>query len=280
MLTAAHGSGRLDWVDRMVGEIVDHIHLNSVKLEKTVVIKRRNPLGRHILPAANWFFRRCHAPVYFMTDPKRWQHWELSCYRMLNPDFHAMAGGDHCVCEERLPGESLWTHLKRGTLTPWMLIAAGREFRRGHGMWSPVFKDKWSHGDGAMRNVLFDAKGGRCRLLDFELVHLRELSAEVRQADDLSAFLLDLAGYATAEQWLPYAMAFLRGHGDAKVLAEVRRGLSVPGGSARVWWKIRTNFVSTKMIRRRLLQLARGMDHGALSTAEGALAERRVLMSA
>ena len=40
--------------------------------------------------------------------------------------------------------------------------------------------------------VIYNQKTGRARLIDFELVHDRSLSAKSRHADDLLVFLLDI----------------------------------------------------------------------------------------
>ena len=36
------------------------------------------------------------------------------------------------VCLDKLPGQSLWDHMKQGTLNERMLESAGKEYRRAH----------------------------------------------------------------------------------------------------------------------------------------------------
>ena len=260
--------------DRILGWLVRHTRLNAVQLKPGYVIKRRNPFGRHILPAANWFFRWSRAPISFATEPRKWARSEVRSFRTLHPQYQAWTLPRGGVCEERLPGESLWSHLQSGTLTRDMLSAAGAEFRRAHGLSSQGRLEAWSHGDGAMCNILFDAVTGRARLIDFEITHDPSLPPEIRQADDLSVFLVDLAGYTSRRHWLPFALAFLHAYGRPEVIHALRARLKVPAGRARLWWKIRANFVSTERLRARLRRLARALDHGDWLNASRAAGRR------
>jgi tRNA A-37 threonylcarbamoyl transferase component Bud32 len=79
-----------------------------------------------------------------------------------------------------------------------MLEAAGTELRRAHQFWSDEFDGPWSHGDSTATNVIYNQKTGRARLIDFELVHDRSLSAKSRHADDLLVFLLDILAIAAS----------------------------------------------------------------------------------
>src|SRR5438477_1317851 len=114
--------------NRVVGHAVRWIRLNTVSLRyydrRPVVIKRRNVIGRELVPLANWFFHTAGAPISFWRDPSEWQRREWATFRMLNPGFRAIGVGTCVVCEDRLPGETMWVHAKRGTLTPRMLAAA------------------------------------------------------------------------------------------------------------------------------------------------------------
>lgn len=65
-----------------------------------------------------------------------WRRWEVGCFKMLNGDrFRVFASGARTVCEEKLPGKSLWDHMKQGTLNERMLESAGKEYRRAHQFW-------------------------------------------------------------------------------------------------------------------------------------------------
>src|SRR5437867_3326198 len=111
-----------------------------------------------------------------------------------------------------------------------MVEAAAREFRRAHELRSQEFDGPWSHGDGAMSNVIFDATAGRAHLIDFEIIHDTSLPACRRHADDLSVFLLDLVALAPAHCWLGLSLAFVRAYGGPPVIEELRNMLRPPRG--------------------------------------------------
>ena len=91
---------------------------------------------------------------------------------MFNGDsFRAFTSGANKVWTDKLPGETLWEHLNRGTLTRQIVEAAGHEFRRVHQFWSDKFRSPWPHGDAGMANVVYNERTGRARLIDFEIVH-------------------------------------------------------------------------------------------------------------
>ena len=248
--------------------LINLIKLNSVSLcsidGREMVIKRRNLFGRGVTRLANGFFRVVRAPIGFCPDVGSWQDAEVQTFNDLHDDYYAKALGTDAVCADRLPGESLWHHLQRGTLTPRMLVAAARELRRAHGFWSEEFGGPWSHGDAAMRNVLYDPATHRARLIDFELRHDPRLSSGQRQAEDLLSFLLDLASLAPRHRWLPWAATFLRAYDEAAVTEVLRNRLFVPTGFARLWWLVRTNFASRGKIAGRLEQLRGAIDQGSL----------------
>jgi hypothetical protein len=111
---------------------------------------------------ANLYFRMSGIPIRFWSKAKGWQHWEASCFRMLNGDrFGATTTGTRTVCFDKLPGKSLWEHLNEGTLTRRMLEAAGTELRRAHQFRSDEFDGRWSHGDATATNVIYDRKTDR-----------------------------------------------------------------------------------------------------------------------
>src|SRR2546430_7356502 len=179
---------------------------------------------------------------------------------MLNSDsFHVYASGKRCVVAEKLPGESLWEHLNRGTLSRRMLQAAAAEFRRAHQFWSDEFRGRWSHGDGTSQNVIYDPATNRARLIDFEIVHEKSLATAARQADDLLVFLLDMVGTVPSRQWLPFSMTFLEAYGDGEVIAQLRKQLDLPGGLAWIWWGVRTNFTNPAKVKGRLANLRRAI---------------------
>lgn len=244
------------WMDKALGSVVRQTHLNVVAHQtiggRLFVIKRRNFFGRCILPLANWFFDVCHVPISFWTDVRDWQRWAITTFRVLNPDFDARPIGRRGICMEILPGRSLWQHLQNQTLTARMLEAAGAELRRAHACWSDYFDGPWSHGDNAMCNILYDDSSDLARLIDFEIVHDPNLPAVQRHAEDLLSVLLDLAGFVPENLWLDYSMAFLDAYANAQVINELRSRFVLPRGIGLLWWKVRVNFVDSRLIMRRL----------------------------
>ncbi|HEU0208806.1 MAG TPA: hypothetical protein VFQ78_07480 [Candidatus Udaeobacter sp.] len=98
--------------------------------------------------------------------------------------------------------------MKEGTLTPKMMEVAGYELRRAHRFRSDAFCGLWSHRDAGTNCIIYDPNNGRARLIDFEIVHVKSLSAKARQADDLLVFLLDLIAVAPNPQWLALVWRF------------------------------------------------------------------------
>src|SRR5437588_11856039 len=194
--------------------LVEALAINSIT-EKTrrgrrVVVKRRNLHSQQLADLTNLYFRMADIPIRFWSKVEEWQRWEVDCFQMLNGErFRAYASGTRTVIAEKLPGESLWEHLNRGTLTRRMLQAAAAEFRRAHQFWSDEFHGRWSHGDGTSQNVIYDPASNRARLIDFEIIHEKSLPTCARQADDLLVFLLDMVGTVPNRQWLPSSMTLL-----------------------------------------------------------------------
>jgi hypothetical protein len=258
-------------------KLVEAIAINSisekVRRKRTVVVKRRNIHSEQLAELANLYFRVADIPIRFWSKVEEWQRWEIDCYNMLNGDrFRAYASGPRTVVAEKLPGESLWEQLNRGTLTRQMLRAAASEFRRAHGFWSDEFRGRWSHGDASITNVIYDASNNRARLIDFEIYHEKSLSAPARQADDLLVFLLDLVGTLPTRQWILFATTFLQAYGDPTVIAQLRKQLDLPGGLAWIWWGVRTNFTNPARVKRRLASLSRAI--GKMDLYDGATAVR------
>jgi hypothetical protein len=238
-------------------KFVDSLKISStsekLRRGRQVIIKRRNIYSEQLADVANLYFRMSGIPIRFWSKAEDWRHWEIKSFRMLNGDrFRAFASGAKTVCTDKLPGKNLWEHLNGGTLTRRMLEAAGRELRRAHQFWSDEFDGPWSHGDSTATNVIYNQKTGQARLIDFELVHDRSLSAKSRHADDLLVFLLDILAIASSRQWLPFALCFLHAYEDPIVLAELTNHLSLPNGIAWIWWGVRTSFANPAKVKQRL----------------------------
>jgi hypothetical protein len=268
-------------------KLVEAIAINSVSekihRKRPVVVKRRNIHSEQLADLTNLYFRVADIPIRFWSKVEDWQRWEVDCFNMLNGDrFRAHASGARVVIADKLPGESLWSHLNRGTLTRRMLIAAATEFRRAHEFWSDEFRGRWSHGDASITNVIYEASNNRARLIDFEIYHEKSLARAARQADDLLVFLLDLVGTLPTRQWISFAMTFLEGYGDAEVIAQLRKQLDLPGGLAWIWWGVRTNFTDPATVKRRLANLSRAiakMKFYDVTVSERARSRRRPSIS-
>src|SRR5947209_16436553 len=111
----------------VASRLVEAIAINSISEKKragrTVIVKRRNIHSEQLAELTNLYFRVADIPIRFWSKVEEWQRWEVDCFEMLNGDsFHAYASGSRTVIADKLPGESLWEHLSRGTLTRRMLI--------------------------------------------------------------------------------------------------------------------------------------------------------------
>jgi hypothetical protein len=237
--------------------LVDSIKINAVSEKvrrgRRVVIKRRNGYSEQLAELTNLYFRVAGIPIRFWAKIEQWQRWEVNCFNMLNGDrFHAHKSGANAVWADKIPGESLWDHLTRGTLTRQMVEAAATELRRAHNFRSDEFGGAWSHGDAGMNNVLYNHRTGRARLIDFEIVHRKSLPAKSRHADDLLVFLLDLISVAPNPQWFSLALSFLNAYGNTTVIAELEDELALPSGMAWIWWGVRTSFANPAKVKRRL----------------------------
>src|SRR5437660_9564302 len=197
--------------------LVEAIAINSISEKarrgRTLVVKRRNIHSEQLADLTNLYFRMADIPIRFWSKVEDWQRWEVDCFQMLNGDrFRAYASGTRTVIAEKLPGESLWEHLNRGTLTRRMLQAAAAEFRRAHQFWSDHFHGSWSHGDGTTQNVIYDASRNRARLIDFEIVHEKSLATAARQAADLLVFVLAIVATVPHRRGAPLSLPCLDAH--------------------------------------------------------------------
>jgi hypothetical protein len=222
-------------------------------------------------------------PIRYLSDVRGWRRWEANCFQMLNGDrFRAKITDARTVCLDKLPGQSLWDHMKQGTLNERMLESAGKEYRRAHQFWRNEFGGPWSHGDASMPNVIYDEKTRRVRLIDFEIMHEKSLPATTRHADDLLIFLLDMVDGVPTRQWLPFTTCFVKAYADRDVIAEFQKRLVIPSGLSLIWWNVRTNFAKTGKVERRLRALRNAISKLQLnrpSPAERTRHKRRASIS-
>ncbi len=205
------------------------------------------------MACANRFFRLAGNPVSALEEPAAWQRWEVECFLQLHGrEFLAFPDGTRAVAAEEVPGTSLSAHLNAGTLTAPMLAAAARELRRAHAAESDAFSGLWSHGDPHLGNFVYDAVADRARLIDFEVMHHPAMPADERHADDLLVLLQDLVGRTTAAEWLPLARAFISEYDRREILTPLKKRFNVAGGYSRIWWAVRTTYLSTAELQRRV----------------------------
>jgi hypothetical protein len=241
--------------------LAERIKINRLTREwrdgRLIWIKRRRRSAPPVLAAANLFFRLAGAHVRAIEHGPRWQRWEVDCFRELHADsFQAWPEGPCAVAAETVPGFPLAGELDAGRLTPAQAAAAGRELRRAHETHCASFAAAWSHGDPHTGNFVYDPQEDRARLIDFEVMHHARLSAEARQTDDLLTFLQDVIGRIHPKQWLPVACAFLDGYDREEIIARLPAQLDLPRGIPRLWWAIRTSYLPTPEIVRRLDSLS------------------------
>lgn len=244
------------------GSWIDAIRINAITDEvrdgRLVWVKRRKRGSQKYLYAANLFFRLARNPVSVCTRIEHWRRWEIECFQLLHGEsFRAFPGGPSEVCADRLPGETLCWQLSQNQLTSQMLRAASRELRRAHALYSASFNGPWSHGDAHLGNFLYDERTGRCRLIDFEVMHHRSMSANERHANDLLTPLLDLMGRVGEDDWIPFALEFIHSYDRPQIAQLLREYLTVPTGFPRLWWAIRTGYISSDKMRSRVLGLNR-----------------------
>jgi hypothetical protein len=245
---------------RYAGVIIDTVHINQIRLKrrdgKFLWVKRRRRGSRVVALGANLFFRLAGNPVSVVEDSRVWRQQEVAGFCLLHgEEFLAFPGDDGSVWLERLPGSDLDTLVYEGRLEVGMFYAAGLEFRRVHGLFSPRFRGPWSHGDPNFGNVIVDERTQRVRLIDFETGHVETLSPDERHADDLAVFMLDMLG-GVAEESLPVmAAAFLAGYDRPAIWELAQSRLVVPTGFGRLWWRIRTRYAPPEVLRRRVALL-------------------------
>ena len=228
----------------------------SERAGRRVVVKRRRAGSGLIMRGANAFFRLAKNPIEALANRAAWREWEVSCFRRLHgPQFSAGADENGSAWVEVLPGVSLGEKLNSAALTAPMLRAAGIELRRAHAEQCPHYGTWWSHGDPHSGNFLFDEETGRARLIDFEVRHLRSLSAADRHADDVFVLLQDVCGRCPAAAWGTLANALLEGYGALDVAARIRGKARVPRGIPRLWWAVRTTWMRRPELERRMREL-------------------------
>src|SRR5438067_3820575 len=165
-----------EYLSHVATSFVESLKINSItekaRRARRVVIKRRNIYGERAAGLINFYFRAAGIPIRYLSDVREWRRWEARCFRMLNRDrFRAKVTDSRTVRLDKLPGDNLWNHMNRGTLTLRMLKAAGREYRPTHHFQGDELGCPWSQGDASMTKLIYDEEAERALLLDFDIRH-------------------------------------------------------------------------------------------------------------
>jgi hypothetical protein len=245
------------------GRLVDRIKINQIERitrgDKVWWSKRRRGSARVLIPVANAFFRAAGNPVQILSAVEPWHAWEIECIGRLYGGGISTSTARQTLFVEELPGRSLSQYLEDGRLTPEMLSSAARELRRAHELPCSRFPDGWSHGDPHTGNVIFDAKTGRARLIDFEVQHDGHLSAATRHTDDLLVFLQDTLGRLSRLKWLELARVFVESYARPEITSHLVERLVAPRGIAKIWWAVRTTYLAPEEIAGRLHALRQSL---------------------
>ena len=236
---------------------IESIKINAISLEnrgnQLMWIKRRQLGSGLIAVFANLFFLLARARIHLLINLKKWQSWEVNCFRLLyGPTLPVLPEGRRTVCIGIIPGKSLREWVMESTFALPAIRAAAEELRRAHGLWCGEFEDYWSHGDPHLENLIYDLESNQARLIDFELIHDPSLPAIRRHADDLLVFLQDLMSCVSAEEWVPLSLAFIEAYQRPSVINEMRQRLTIPRGWSAIWWKLRTDYMARSVMVERI----------------------------
>lgn len=245
-----------EWIAR-TGNTIDRIRINIVSADllngREVWVKKRTFMSRLLVPVANAFFSLAGNPVEVFATSPEWQNYELATFRLLNGDTHG--GGilsENSIYTVALPGQDLTQLLRTNRLNARVMALVGAAFCRMHRTLQPANGELFSHGDPHLGNVVYEHATESVGWLDFETVHRSGMEPVARHADDLLVFLLDLVGRSGDEQWTMLSPAFLNGYPDASVVAELRKRLHPPNGLGAIWWAVRTSYLPSKILRKRI----------------------------
>jgi hypothetical protein len=247
-----------DQLSFLAGHLIDAVRVNAVS-QRTIDgqlgwEKRRKPGMDAVIWCGNLFLKISRSRIWMFPNCQTWVQWEIDSFQQLYGDrVQWQRVGDRGFWVAAVPGTSLLQWLEQGPLTILMMQAAGQIFRQAHGCHSEFWRSGWSHGDSHLANVLYDPATATAALIDFETQHWRQLSPEVRQADDLLIFLLDIIG--RCENWAELLPAFFHSYDQPAVLHQLQSHLVVPQGWERLLWATRCNYLSTRELRSRLTHI-------------------------
>lgn len=246
-----------DFASRFAARCIDAVRIHRTRLGSQRGVEGYHKVRRHGMEAVYWpgnlFLHWSHSGIRMFASVAAWQQHETRCFQLCHPGRAARPAGRRGIFLEKLPGESLREICRKGRLTPRIVNLAAAELRRSHLLLDPVHGDAWSHGDPHLGNFLFDSS--RCYLIDFETEHFPRASANVRHADDVLVFCLELLGHPDSGTAILLSQSFLAAYDDAAIRATVIAKLRLPGGLERVLWATRTAYLPARELQDRLSEL-------------------------
>ncbi len=259
----------MDSLQQAAGRLMNRVRVNHVEATDRdgapVFVKRRRAGAQVIIWFANRFLALAHDGTSMFLRAGEWAAWEVYCAQLLYPERPgARVESRSAVVLSRVDGISVRTIIRRNDPdVRRALVLAARELRRVHEITCARYRAGWSHGDLHLDNILCDMAEERATLIDFDIRHAFEVSATLRQCDDVMAVLLELIGLPD-DRWLSLATAFVEEYRRPAVLEALGRQWLVPRGCGRLLWYVRTNGASMKQIEPRLQKL-RQVIHAAQS---------------
>jgi hypothetical protein len=64
-----------------------------------------------------------------------------------------------------------------------------------------------------------------------------------------------MLGRIPVDEWLPNAHAFLAAYGRPEIVMRLREKLVMPRGLPRIWWAVRTTYLNSAELERRIMAL-------------------------
>ncbi|MSO48955.1 MAG: hypothetical protein EXQ49_03475 [Acidobacteria bacterium] len=250
----------MDSLQQAAGRLMNRVRVNHVQATErdgaAVFVKRRRAGALAVIWFANRFMALAHNGTSMYLRADEWAAWEVYCAQLLYPERPgARVESSSAVVLPRVDGISVRTMVRRSHPdVRTALVLAARELRRVHETTCAHYRAGWSHGDLHLDNILCDVAEGRATLIDFDIRHAFDVSATLRQCDDVMAVLLEPIGWPD-DRWLSLATAFVEEYRRPAVLEALGRQLLVPRGVARLLWYVGTNGASMKQIEPRLQKL-------------------------
>jgi hypothetical protein len=198
------------WLGPWLGKLRLHaIEPRQAPGRPATIAKRRRWFGPLLIGPGNLYLRLLGSGVRVLPGAE-WRARERALYRALH-GIELETGPGGWLLLPRWPGVVLADHA-RSRLDPAParlrgLGAASRALWDLHGVELPRAdggRERLSHGDATLRNVLFDPGTGEARWFDFDTAHDPGLASAWRHGDDLRALL-----YSAVESFADVPVAVL-----------------------------------------------------------------------